>query len=170
MWGVLATLLGATPAPADESGGVDLVVVISIVLGAVFGTGGIVAFFTARSQNNKLSAEALKLRAETEVLPIDLAKGAVIVQADVIKDLRTQIESQDKRIVNQEKQLDRERRFAEAAATRAQQEHQKLKDQCGALEDKFRDLLARFEAVLTENGTLRAALLEAEEDDEPPAS
>jgi chromosome segregation ATPase len=170
MWIVLATLLGATPAPANESGGIDIVVVISIVVGAVFGTGGIVAFFTARSQNNKLSAEALKLRAETEVLPIDLAKGAVVVQADVIKDLRTQIESQDKRLEVQHKEIERERRFAQAAADKAKTEHEKLQNQCGALEEKFRDLLARFEAVLTENGTLRTALLEAEEDHEPPAS
>lgn len=131
-----------------------LVLVISVIVGGLFGTAGLGGFFLTRRQNRKLDAETRKMKIEADVLPIDLAKGAVVVQSGVIKDLTDQVNSQEKRIENQQRTIDKH----EEAQERSDRVYRKLDKRCSALQEQYAELLLRFNGVLIEKDSLRERL------------
>lgn len=144
---MLAFILSQIRPPASTP---PIVFVVSAVVAGIFGSGGIYALISARRQNRKLDAETIKLRGEADILPIDLAKGAVVVQADVIKNLREELARQDKKIDEQSRINEEQRARADMAANRADAAYRALREQCTKLQSDYAALLARFEDALDE--------------------
>lgn len=122
------------------SGSSSGILVAAGIIGAIFGTGGVAAFLTARGQNRKLDAE-------TGVLQIDLVKGAVVVQADVIKDLREELNRQDAKIDEQARQMEAERK-----------RQVELEEKCAQLQASYQELLTRFEVAQRERDSALARI------------
>ena len=139
-----ASVLAQTPVPKPTEGTPPAILVLIAVLGAGGLGGGIAALISARRQNRKLDAETIKVRAEADVLPIDLAKGAVVVQADVIKDLRHQLEDLRAERTRLETKLDEAERKHNEAEERADRAYRKLEARCAKTEKEVERLRAKL--------------------------
>jgi chromosome segregation ATPase len=149
----------------QQAGSSDLALILSIVVGALFGTGGLVAFFTVRNQNRKLRAEASKLDFDrtdgTLRQQISLAQGAVVVQSGVIKDLQDQLKQQRRMIEDQSAALVKERTKHERYREHAEADRNHLQELISDLQDSYSEVLHRLDAITLERDGFAKLLREA---------